>query len=203
MKSTPLSLLMSTQVYIHNHKDHLGKFDEKADDGYLLGYSLVSKAFRVFNTRRQQTKETYHIIFDESPDAIKFSKPSVDNINIAKNKRYPPDEYLHPYESSQRYQTNSNDVSFIYPYESPEPVVLETKVSSDQNGQTDQNDQTAQTGEIFNDNLSEHSNHNNDKQIIANLPNTEDIQISEHLSSPNVEDTSVQYTNGLKTNTLS
>ncbi|GJZ01966.1 retrovirus-related pol polyprotein from transposon TNT 1-94 [Tanacetum coccineum] len=43
-------------VYIHNHKDHLGKFDEKADDGYLLGYSLVSKAFRVFNTRRHQTK---------------------------------------------------------------------------------------------------------------------------------------------------
>ncbi|GJU55413.1 retrovirus-related pol polyprotein from transposon TNT 1-94 [Tanacetum coccineum] len=25
-------------VYIHNHKDHQGKFDEKADDGYLLGY---------------------------------------------------------------------------------------------------------------------------------------------------------------------
>ncbi|GKD82654.1 retrovirus-related pol polyprotein from transposon TNT 1-94 [Tanacetum coccineum] len=62
-------------VYIPNHKDHLGKFDEKADDGYLLGYSLVSKAFRVFNTKRQQTEETYHIIFDESPDAIEFSKP--------------------------------------------------------------------------------------------------------------------------------
>ncbi|GJT77826.1 retrovirus-related pol polyprotein from transposon TNT 1-94 [Tanacetum coccineum] len=39
-------------VYINNHKDHLGKFDEKANDGYLFGYSLVSKAFRVFNTRR-------------------------------------------------------------------------------------------------------------------------------------------------------
>ncbi|GJR71864.1 retrovirus-related pol polyprotein from transposon TNT 1-94 [Tanacetum coccineum] len=89
-------------VYIHNHKDHLGKFDEKADDGYLLGYSLVSKAFRVFNTRRQQTEETYHITFDESLDAIKFLKPSVDNINIAKTERYPPDEYLHPYEPSQR-----------------------------------------------------------------------------------------------------
>ncbi|GJV87259.1 hypothetical protein Tco_1531197 [Tanacetum coccineum] len=25
-------------IYIHNHKDHLGKLDEKADDGYLLGY---------------------------------------------------------------------------------------------------------------------------------------------------------------------
>ncbi|GJT02075.1 retrovirus-related pol polyprotein from transposon TNT 1-94 [Tanacetum coccineum] len=78
------------------------EFDEKANNGYLLGYSLVSKAFRVFNTRRQQTEETYHNTFDESPNAIKFSKPLVDNINIAETKRYPPDEYLHPYEPSQR-----------------------------------------------------------------------------------------------------
>ncbi|GJY74030.1 hypothetical protein Tco_0478461 [Tanacetum coccineum] len=88
------------KVYIHNHKDHLGKFDEKAEDGYLLGYSLVSKAFRVFNTKRQKTKETYHITFYESPDAIKFSKPSVDDINIVETERYPPDEYLYPYEPS-------------------------------------------------------------------------------------------------------
>ncbi|GJV69377.1 retrovirus-related pol polyprotein from transposon TNT 1-94 [Tanacetum coccineum] len=87
-------------IFIHNHKDHLGKFDEKAVDGYFLGYSLVFKAFRVFNTRRQQTKETYHITFDESPNAIKFTKPSVDNINIAKSERYPLDKYLHPYEPS-------------------------------------------------------------------------------------------------------
>ncbi|GKG25512.1 hypothetical protein Tco_0398658, partial [Tanacetum coccineum] len=87
--------------YIHNHKDHLGKFDEKDDDGYLLRYSIVSKAFRVFNTRRQQIEEIYHITFDESPDAIKFSKLSVDNINIAESKRYPPDEYLYHYEPSQ------------------------------------------------------------------------------------------------------
>ncbi|GJW91862.1 retrovirus-related pol polyprotein from transposon TNT 1-94 [Tanacetum coccineum] len=83
-----------------HHKDLRDKFDEKADDGYLLGYSLVSKEFRVFNTRRQQTEETYHITFDESPDAIKFSRPSVDNINIAENERYPPDEYHPPYDPS-------------------------------------------------------------------------------------------------------
>nr|GEX21611.1 hypothetical protein [Tanacetum cinerariifolium] len=92
MKGTPLSLLMSTQ----------------ADDGYLLGYSLVSKAFRVFNTRRQQTEETYNITLDETPKAIKFSKPSVDNINIAKTERYPPDEYLHPYEPSQRWSQDKH-----------------------------------------------------------------------------------------------
>ncbi|GJU51806.1 hypothetical protein Tco_1221361 [Tanacetum coccineum] len=75
-------------------------------------------------------------------------------------------EYLHPYEPSQRYQTNSNEVSFTEPYE---PVVLETKVSSDQNGQADQNDlndqndQSAQTDEILNDDQSEHPNHTNDE----------------------------------------
>ncbi|GJY55012.1 hypothetical protein Tco_0446676, partial [Tanacetum coccineum] len=91
----------SIKFYIYNHKDHLGKFDEKDDDGYLFGYSLISKAFRVFNTRRKQTEETYHITFDESLDDIKFLKPSVDNINIVETERYPPDEYLHPCEPSQ------------------------------------------------------------------------------------------------------
>ncbi|GJU41520.1 hypothetical protein Tco_1194477 [Tanacetum coccineum] len=33
-------------VFIHNHKDHLGKFNAKADDGYFLGYSFVFKAFK-------------------------------------------------------------------------------------------------------------------------------------------------------------
>ncbi|GJX16118.1 retrovirus-related pol polyprotein from transposon TNT 1-94 [Tanacetum coccineum] len=62
---------------------------------------LSRNAFGVFNTRRQQKEGIpIHITFDESLDAIKFSKPSVDNINIAKNERYPPDEYLHPYEPS-------------------------------------------------------------------------------------------------------
>ncbi|GJZ61243.1 retrovirus-related pol polyprotein from transposon TNT 1-94 [Tanacetum coccineum] len=84
--------LRTDNVYIHNHKDNLGKFDEKADDGYFLGYLLVSKALRVFNTRIQQTEETYHITFDESTDAIKFTKPSLNNIYIAESERYPPDE---------------------------------------------------------------------------------------------------------------
>ncbi|GJZ24017.1 retrovirus-related pol polyprotein from transposon TNT 1-94 [Tanacetum coccineum] len=98
------------------------------------------------------------------------------------------------------YQTNSNDVSFIEPYECLEPVVLEIEVSSDQNGQTDQNehndqnDQSVQNDEILNDDHSKHSNHTNDEQIIVNLRNTKDLQISKHSSSPRVEDTLVQDT---------
>ncbi|GKD17181.1 retrovirus-related pol polyprotein from transposon TNT 1-94 [Tanacetum coccineum] len=95
-------------VYIYNDKDHLGKFDEKVDNGYLLGYSLVSKALKVFNTRRQQTEETYHITFDEIPNAIKFSKPLINNLNIAETERYLLDEYLHPYEPYQRWSQDKH-----------------------------------------------------------------------------------------------
>ncbi|GJS79269.1 retrovirus-related pol polyprotein from transposon TNT 1-94 [Tanacetum coccineum] len=184
--------------YLHKYEEQPGPKVVFGDDSTCVtkGYGSIkfSKDFRVFNIRTQQTEETYHFTFDESPDAIKFLKPSVDNINIDKNERYPPDEYLHPYEPSQRYQTNNNDVSFIEPYECPKLVVLETEVSFDQNGQTDQNDLSVQNDEILNDDHSEHSNHTNDEQIINNLPNTEDIQISEHSSSLRVDDTSVQNT---------
>ncbi|GJX38840.1 ribonuclease H-like domain-containing protein [Tanacetum coccineum] len=63
------------------------------------------------------------------------------------------------------------------PYEIPEPIVLKTDDSYDQNGQANQNDHSVQNDEILNDDQSELSNHNNDNHIIGNLPNTEDVQI--------------------------
>ncbi|GJQ94025.1 retrovirus-related pol polyprotein from transposon TNT 1-94 [Tanacetum coccineum] len=106
---------------------------ERQAEKKWIAYTAGSGDNKVFNTRRQQTEETYHITFDESPDAIKISKPLINNINIAKNERYPPDKYLYPDKPSQMCQTNSNDVSFIEPYKCHEPVVLETEVSLDQN----------------------------------------------------------------------
>ncbi|GJX00967.1 hypothetical protein Tco_0184880 [Tanacetum coccineum] len=82
-------------VFIHNHKEHLGKFDVKVDDGYFLGYSFISKALRVFNRRRQQIKETYHVTFNESIEAIRFTNTFLDEIGIDDSSRYPSDEFLH------------------------------------------------------------------------------------------------------------
>nr|GEU33160.1 retrovirus-related Pol polyprotein from transposon TNT 1-94 [Tanacetum cinerariifolium] len=82
-------------VDINIRKDHLGKFDAKADDGYLLGYSSVSTAFIVYNTRRQQIEETYHVTFDESMEATRFTNTLVDEIGINDSSIYPPDEFLH------------------------------------------------------------------------------------------------------------
>nr|GEU80356.1 uncharacterized mitochondrial protein AtMg00810-like [Tanacetum cinerariifolium] len=39
------------------------EFDGKADEGFFLGYSLNSKAFRVFNNRTRIVKENLHISF--------------------------------------------------------------------------------------------------------------------------------------------
>ncbi|GJW05185.1 retrovirus-related pol polyprotein from transposon TNT 1-94 [Tanacetum coccineum] len=83
--------------------DHLGKFDEKANDGYFFGYSFNSKAFRVFNTRRQQIEETYHVTFDESIKAIRFTNTSVDETGIDDSSRYPPNEFLQGDDPSRQY----------------------------------------------------------------------------------------------------
>ncbi|GJR03691.1 retrovirus-related pol polyprotein from transposon TNT 1-94 [Tanacetum coccineum] len=84
-------------MFIHNHKNHLGKFDAKADDGYFLGYSFNSKAFRVFNTRTQQIEETCHVTFDESIEAIRFTNTSEDDL-------------------SGQYQTSSDILYYIIPH---------------------------------------------------------------------------------------
>ncbi|KAJ9541914.1 hypothetical protein OSB04_028420 [Centaurea solstitialis] len=57
--------IFGCNCYIKNDINNLGKFDAKADDGFLVGYSTVSKAYRVFNKRRQTLEETIHVKFDE------------------------------------------------------------------------------------------------------------------------------------------
>nr|GEU79502.1 uncharacterized mitochondrial protein AtMg00810-like [Tanacetum cinerariifolium] len=53
-------------VTILNTIDHLGKFDGKADKGFFVGYSLNSKAFRVFNSRTRIVEENLHVRFSEN-----------------------------------------------------------------------------------------------------------------------------------------
>nr|GEU71816.1 retrovirus-related Pol polyprotein from transposon TNT 1-94 [Tanacetum cinerariifolium] len=75
-------------------KDHLRKFDEKADDGFFLSYSLVAKAFRVFKIKRQEMEETYHVTFSEDDEAISKSTTDGDEINFNENISFPGDEFL-------------------------------------------------------------------------------------------------------------
>ncbi|GJW16406.1 reverse transcriptase domain-containing protein [Tanacetum coccineum] len=62
-------------VTILNTLDPLGKFDEKADEGFFVGYSINSKAFRVFNTRTRKVEENLHITFLENKPNVAGSGP--------------------------------------------------------------------------------------------------------------------------------
>ncbi|CAM8994349.1 unnamed protein product [Rhodiola kirilowii] len=54
------------RCYVHvNGKDRLGKFDPKSDEEIFVGYSLHSKAYKVFNKRTKKVEESVHVIFDE------------------------------------------------------------------------------------------------------------------------------------------
>nr|GEW30317.1 retrovirus-related Pol polyprotein from transposon TNT 1-94 [Tanacetum cinerariifolium] len=64
-------------------KDHLGKFDGKADEGFFVGYSLNSKAYRVFNSRTRIVEENLHIRFSESTHYVIGTKAS-DNASQAR-----------------------------------------------------------------------------------------------------------------------
>nr|GEW11438.1 putative ribonuclease H-like domain-containing protein [Tanacetum cinerariifolium] len=66
-------------VTIINTKDHLGKFDGKADEGFFVGYSLNSKAFRVFNNRTRILEENLHIRFSENTPNLEERNQSNDN----------------------------------------------------------------------------------------------------------------------------
>ncbi|GJR01584.1 putative ribonuclease H-like domain-containing protein [Tanacetum coccineum] len=72
-------------VTILNTRDHLGKFDGKADEGYFV----VSKATRVFNKRTRIVEETLNIRFLENTPNVKGNGPDwlfdVDSLTISMN----------------------------------------------------------------------------------------------------------------------
>ncbi|GJZ63311.1 ribonuclease H-like domain-containing protein [Tanacetum coccineum] len=79
-------------VTILNTLDHLGKFDGKADEGFFVGYSVNSKAFRVFNSRTRIVEETLHITFLENKSNVAGSGPEwlFDIDTLTKSMNYEP-----------------------------------------------------------------------------------------------------------------
>ncbi|GJZ45676.1 putative ribonuclease H-like domain-containing protein [Tanacetum coccineum] len=79
-------------VIILNTLDHLGKFDGKADEGFFVGYSINSKAFRVFNSRTRIVEENLHVQFSDNTPNIAGSGPNwlFDIDALTKSMNYKP-----------------------------------------------------------------------------------------------------------------
>ncbi|KAK8621924.1 hypothetical protein V6N13_097552 [Hibiscus sabdariffa] len=71
-----------------NSKGHIegigsiGKFDAKSDEAIFLGYSLTSKAYRVFNKRTLVVEESIHVVFDDNLLPRKDSCDDDDDVGI-------------------------------------------------------------------------------------------------------------------------
>jgi hypothetical protein len=78
LKKTPYELLIGIKpnisyfrvfgckCYILRKGSRLSKFEKKCDEGFLLGYSSNSKAYRVFNKTHGIIEEAYDVEFDET-----------------------------------------------------------------------------------------------------------------------------------------
>ena len=55
---------------LNNGKNSLGKFDAKANEATFLGYSLHSKAHRVFDKRTPDVEESVHVVCDETNSIV-------------------------------------------------------------------------------------------------------------------------------------
>ncbi|GKA94053.1 uncharacterized mitochondrial protein-like protein [Tanacetum coccineum] len=76
-----------------------GKFDGKADECFFIGYSLNSKAFRVFNSRTKIVEENLHIRFSKStPNGTQSNgfagTKASDNAGQARKETEPVKDYI-------------------------------------------------------------------------------------------------------------
>ncbi|GJS03357.1 putative ribonuclease H-like domain-containing protein [Tanacetum coccineum] len=90
-------------VTVLNTLYYLGKFDGKSDEGFFVGYSLNSKAFRVYNIRTRKVEESLHIKFLEDKPIIAGDRPKwlFDIDILTKSMNYVP------------YVTGTNSNNFV------------------------------------------------------------------------------------------
>nr|GEV90214.1 hypothetical protein [Tanacetum cinerariifolium] len=109
-------------VAILNAIDRLGKFEENFDEGFLVGYSLNSKAFRVYNLETKKVKENLHINFLENKTNVAGKGPTwmfnldylIDSMNYqpvtAENKA---NKTADPKEANNSTEANNGDENLI------------------------------------------------------------------------------------------
>lgn len=60
--------------YVLRDSEHLGKYDEKSNVVMLLGYSITSGAYRVYNIRTRSVEESINVMVDDLETTYKQGK---------------------------------------------------------------------------------------------------------------------------------
>ena len=89
-KNKKLNIFGYKCFVLNNNKNNLYKFDAKDDEGIFFGYSIHSKAYRVYNKRTLVIEESVHVTFDEHnsisrkviSDDVEKVEQSLEKLNI-------------------------------------------------------------------------------------------------------------------------
>nr|GEX49376.1 hypothetical protein [Tanacetum cinerariifolium] len=95
-KTSPLGFMRPFRcpVTFLNTKDHLGKFEGKANEGFFVGYSINSKAFRVFSSRTRIVKENMHPVVARNQSNCNASTKVYDDAGKARVETVPGKDYI-------------------------------------------------------------------------------------------------------------
>ena len=64
--------VFGSKCYILNDQEDLGKFDARSDEGIFLGYSIMSRAYRVFNKRTKTVMESINVKIDDALSKVEM-----------------------------------------------------------------------------------------------------------------------------------
>ncbi|GJW22269.1 reverse transcriptase domain-containing protein [Tanacetum coccineum] len=153
-------------VTILNTLDPLGKFDGKADEGFFVGYSINSKAFRVFNTRTRKVKENLHITFLENKPNVVGSGPDwLFNIDLLTNSMN-----YEPVTAGNKTNSNASIKEYILlPLQYDSPQSSEDAVADDAGKKS--NEEPANDGERNGQEKEGGASNKQDKKGYANSTN--------------------------------
>ena len=108
--------VVGCKCYILKKGTRLSKFEKKCDEGFLLGYSTTSKAYRVWNLASGTLEEVYNVEFhetngsqeeDENLDDVRGTQlvNAMKNIDISDIR---PREVIDVEDDKNQVQSNSN-----------------------------------------------------------------------------------------------
>ncbi|GJS60708.1 retrovirus-related pol polyprotein from transposon TNT 1-94 [Tanacetum coccineum] len=101
-----------------------------------ISYFHIFGCHVFIHNHKDHLGETYHVTFDESMEAIRFTKTSKDESGIDDSFGYPFDEFLHEDDPSRQYQANSDISYYVIPHGPPD--LINTEGTHEQNVQDEQ-----------------------------------------------------------------
>ncbi|GJR53642.1 putative ribonuclease H-like domain-containing protein [Tanacetum coccineum] len=167
-------------VTILNTIDHLGKFDGKADEGFFVGYSTNSKAFRIFNSRTRIVEENLHVKFSEDTPNIERTGPNwlFDIDALTKSMSYKP-----VVAGNQSNRTTNGPADPLFSQDSKSSPDAKYKPSSDGEKKVD-DDQEKDKNVSSTNNINTANDGNNTNNINAVSSNVDAVGIEVNAVDP-------------------